>query len=381
MPAKKAYRKYKNYSNELKAKRMSRNFLLILLVGISLLFINMVFIFLMPVFLAAVFTGLTYPMYERFLNLFRGRKGLASFCSCLVLILLILGPVALLVDQIRVEAINYYETNESQVQEMLNDLDAGLISKIKENEIVKYLGINIDELDYKSTLQEAAKRVGSFLLGVLTKTKEGFEVLLQLIMMLFTMYYFYKDGDKLINWIKYLSPLDDKHENSLIERFVSVSRATIKGTLLIGMTQGSMGAITLAIFGISAPILWGLVMAVLSIVPMVGAWLVLLPVGLFKIFTGSIWQGSIIIGISFIVIGNIDNLMRPKLVGKDTGMHDLMIFFSTIGGLAMFGLMGFIIGPVVAVLFLTILNIYSIEFGAQLNVARNSIVKGPDASE
>jgi len=373
MPEKQNQSSHKQKHIDLKARKMGRNFLLIILIAISFLFFKMLWIFLMPVFLAAVFTSLTYPFYDKLLSLLRGNRGLSAFICCFALILLMLGPVYFIVDLLRSEAVDFYNNNSARIQELLSKVDAGLINEIKDYPILQDLGIDIEELDYKSYIQQAVQGVSKFLLDVLSRTKEGFSVILDVIIILFTMYYFYKDGHKLIEWVKYLSPLDDKHEDSLIERFVSVSRATIKGTLIIGFTQGTLGGITLWLFGFSAPVLWAMVMMVLSIIPMVGAWSVLIPAAIIEMVTGNIWQGIAIILISSFIIGNVDNLLRPKLVGRDTGMHDLLIFFSTIGGLSIFGLMGFIVGPVIAVLFLTVLNIYSIEFRAQLDAASSAL--------
>lgn len=354
---------------KLQASRMGRYFLLTILIAISYLFFKMVGIFLMPVFLAAVFTSLTYPFYEKLLHYLRGNRGLSAFLCVLALTLLMLGPVYFIIDMVRGEAVEFYQNNGSKIQEMIDKVDAGLIGEIKDLPLLRQLGIDLDDADYKAYIKRVVDGIVNFLIGVLNKTREGISVLLDVIIMLFTMYYFYKDGHKLIEWIKYLSPLNDDHEDELINRFVSVSRATIKGTLMIGLTQGSLGGVTLWLFGFSAPVLWGVVMVVLSIIPMVGAWSVLLPAAIIEIATGHIWQGIAIILISSFIIGNIDNLIRPKLIGRDTGMHDLLIFFSTVGGLSIFGLMGFIVGPVIAVLFLTVLNIYSIEFKAQLDAA------------
>ncbi len=356
--------------NRLKAERMSRNFLLVVLIAIGYLFFDMVRMFLMPVFIAAIFAGLTYSWYEKLLHWLKGRRGLSSFLCCLIMIVLITGPIAFVVDLVRAEAMDFYNNNEERVQNFISRLNSGFIADLRENKIVKSLGIdlNLENFDYASYAKDAAKGLGSFLVGLLNTTRQGFNILWQVVIMLFTMYYFYKDGHKLIAWAKYLSPLNDEHEDALIERFVSVSRATIKGTLLIGLTQGVLGALVLWISGFSSPVLWGVVMVALSIIPMVGAWGVLLPAGIFALFTGMIWQGIFIIAAT-VVIGNVDNFMRPRLVGRDTGMHDLVIFFSSIGGLVMFGLMGFILGPIVAVLFLTILEIYGVEFKSYLEAA------------
>lgn len=355
--------------NRLRAQKMSRYFLLFVLLGISFVFFQMLSMFLMPVFLAAVFCGLTYPIYEKLCELLRGNKGISAFLCCLMVILLVLGPVAFLVDVVRVSAIDFYGNHQEKVQEFIKNLNATVLNDLRNSELLQRLGVDVDNLDLNTYLRQAAEGVGRFLLGIIGTTRQGIEFIVQFVIMLFTMYYFYKDGERLIEWAKYLSPLDDRHEDAIINRFRSVSRATIKGTLLIGLIQGSLGGLVLWLFGFNAAVLWGMVMVVLSIIPMVGAWGVMVPAGIYEIFIGNFWSGIAIILISSIFIGNIDNFLRPKLVGRDAGMHDLMIFFSTIGGLSVFGLMGFILGPVIAVLFLTVLEIYSIEFKSLLDVA------------
>ena len=175
------------------------------------------------------------------------------------------------------------------------------------------------------------------------------------------MFYFFRDGDKLVNYAKSLSPLGEEYDNKLFDNFTRISRATVKGTLIIGLAQGSLGAITLWIFGVNTWLLWGFIMVIFSIIPVVGAWSVLVPVGIIQIISGNTWSGIFILIISTIIISNIDNLIRPYLVGKDAKMHDLLIFFSTLGGIGLFGIMGFIIGPIIASLFLSLLQIYKQE--------------------
>ena len=142
--------------------------------------------------------------------------------------------------------------------------------------------------------------------------------------------------------------------------------------VLLGIIQGFLGGLTFWIFGVGSPILWGVVMALLSVIPLVGSWLVLYPAAIIQLIVGNIFSGIGIILIAAIIISNVDTVLRPRLVGRDTGMHDLMIFFSTLGGISLFGIMGFIIGPVIAVFFLTILDIYAVEFKTTLDMAQSS---------
>ena len=189
------------------------------------------------------------------------------------------------------------------------------------------------------------------------------------------MFYFYIDGPVILNRIIWLSPLNDQYEKKIIEKFVSVTRATIKGTLLIGIAQGILGGIVIWAVGIPSPIFWSLLMAILSIIPGVGVVIILLPASVFLIIKGSIIAGIIMIA-SCIVIGLIDNFLRPMLVGRDLKMHDLLILFSTLGGIGMFGLVGFFIGPIIASLFITVLNIYEEVYKKELDQNRKRPQRG-----
>ncbi|MFQ5864204.1 MAG: AI-2E family transporter [bacterium] len=353
-----------------KVEQFSRYFLLIALLIIMVVFYNMIKIFLVPIVLAAVFSALFYPFYRWLLKLFRNNKSISAIVCCLVLLMGLLVPAYIVADLVSREAIALYQTAEAQIREIVEKGDAGLLGKIKNYEWVERLSLN--KINWQSSAQQAAETAGTILAAVINKTSKGtFQFLTNLFITLFTMFYFFRDGERLIERIKYLSPLDDLYEEALIYRFVSVSRATIRGTLLIGLIQGGLGGFILWAFGIGSPILWGVVMVILSIIPMVGAWLILYPAAIIQIIIGNVWQGIAIFLITTVVIGNVDNLLRPRLVGRSASMHDLIVFFSTIGGIYMFGVMGFIIGPVIAVLFLTILDIYSVEFKQELDLAQN----------
>jgi predicted PurR-regulated permease PerM len=147
-----------------------------------------------------------------------------------------------------------------------------------------------------------------------------------------------------------------------VEKFVSVSRATLKGTVIIGVIQGTLAGMALAVAGIQGAAFWGTIMTVLSIIPGVGTALVWLPAAIFLMATGSVASGVVLIVFCGAVVGSVDNFLRPRLVGKDTQMHDLLILFSTLGGLLLFGVVGFILGPILAALFVTVWDIYGAAF-------------------
>jgi predicted PurR-regulated permease PerM len=179
---------------------------------------------------------------------------------------------------------------------------------------------------------------------------------------LYSLYFLQLDGDRLMARVLYYLPLKEADERILVEKFHSVTRATLRGSLLIGVLQGTLAGIAFAVAGIPNAVFWGAVMAVMSMIPNVGAALVWIPAAVFLFIQGE--QGAAIGLAAFcgLVVGSMDNLLRPILVGKDTKLHELMIFFSTLGGIFMFGFPGILIGPLIASLFVSIWEIYGVEF-------------------
>jgi predicted PurR-regulated permease PerM len=182
------------------------------------------------------------------------------------------------------------------------------------------------------------------------------------LVMLYAMFFFLMDGDKLIRKMLYYLPLENDEESRMLDRFTSVARATLKGTAVIGVLQGGLAGLALAVAGIPSAVFWGVLMVLLSILPGIGTALIWLPAAGILGASGHWPQAIGLVLFCGIVVGGLDNVLRPKLVGKDTQMHELLIFFGTIGGIMMFGFVGFIIGPIVAALFTTVWDIYGITF-------------------
>jgi predicted PurR-regulated permease PerM len=346
-------------------KNLSRYFFIAILIGATVTFLYMVRMFVVPVLLAAVFTTLFYPMYEWFVRSFRGRRTIAAFVCCVLLLLAVILPILGVANLVTLEAIDVYHTAEARISEIMAKGVDGPFGQLQRSAWFRKWGL--DKVNWKASLQDAATTAGSFLAVVINRTSRGtLQGLILLFTTLFTMFYFFRDGKNLLRKVRYLIPLDREYKNAIAARFSSVARATVKGTLLIALVQGTLAGLTLWIFGVSSPFLWGVVATFLAIIPLVGAWLVLYPAAFIQMATGHMGQGIGILLVTVIVIVNVDNVMRPRLVGQETGMHDLMVFFSTLGGIAMFGAMGFIIGPMIAALFLTVLDIYSEEFKEDL---------------
>jgi len=215
-------------------------------------------------------------------------------------------------------------------------------------------------------LEKAGQLVGSIstliVNGLSSATLGTASFLFMTFVFLYTMYFFQMDGVKLIKKILYYLPLASDDENLMLEKFTSVTRATLKGSLLIGTLQGGLAGIAFAVAGIDNAVFWGSVMAVLSVIPSIGSALVWGPACVILIMQGSVGTGVGLLIFCGIVVGSLDNILRPILVGKDTKLHELMIFFGTLGGIMMFGISGIVIGPLIASLFVTIWELYGVAF-------------------
>ncbi|MBN1758531.1 MAG: AI-2E family transporter [Chitinispirillaceae bacterium] len=346
--------------------RVSRYAILGLLLLVTIGVYPVIKIFIIPVILATTFTTLFFPLYKRLLLLFRGKRPLASITACLILFLCLVIPSYIVMHMVVIEMVRFYHSAEPMLKEAMEQGgDSRLFVAVRN--FFPFRWLDSADINLVNLFGDTMKNLLSLTSKLINKTSAGFFGLFTtVIVMLFTMFYFFMDGEALVRKIKYLSPLRDDYEDLIIARFLLISRATVLGTVVIGITQGTFGAVTLLVFGIKSWLLWGVVMVFLSLIPMVGAWMVLIPAGIFQLITGSIWQGIGILVVSTLLISNIDNFIRPRLVGKEAKLHDLVIFFSSLGGIATFGVMGFIVGPVIAALFISVLDIYSTEFEQQL---------------
>jgi predicted PurR-regulated permease PerM len=344
---------------------LNRTFFIGLLLATTLLFFRMVEAFFVPVLLAAVFATLFQPLHQAFLRVFRGRRSLASFFCCLVLLLGLILPLYGVANLVAGEAVAFYHGVQAKLAE-LQQSGTDPLSWLRSLPLVRQL--RLDRLDWRAGFQEAAAQAGPLVTALINRTSRGtLQVIVLVFTTLFTMFYFFRDGRAILRRLRFLIPLDRAHKSAIAARFTSVARATVKGTLLIAVVQGALSGLTLWIFGVSSPFLWGVVATLFAIIPLAGSWVVLYPAAVIQMATGHLWQGIGILAVTIVVIVNVDNLLRPRLVGQEAGMHDLMVFFSTLGGIGMFGAAGFIIGPMVAALFLSLLDIYSAEYADDLD--------------
>ncbi|MGD1973956.1 MAG: AI-2E family transporter [Desulfobacterales bacterium] len=338
----------------------NKSALLLLVLFISVVFLGMIRSFLMAIFLAGIFSALARPLYKRFERWYGGRRALASMSTLVVIVIIVILPLGVLMGIVTAQAIKVGQTVTPWVQEQI--AQPGEFQKL-----LSSLPFFDKIAPYSETIwRKAGELIGTisqFLIGSLsTATKGAVNFLFMTFALLYTMFFFLMDGDKLIYKILYYLPMDDEDEQRMLEKFTSVTRATLKGTAVIGLLQGTLAGLAFWVVGIPSSVFWGTIMAVLSIIPGIGTALVWVPAVIILAAGGNYVKAGGLCLFCALVVGSIDNLLRPVLVGKDTQMHELMIFFGTLGGIIMFGVMGMIIGPIVAALFVTIWEIYGVAF-------------------
>ncbi|TFG66341.1 MAG: AI-2E family transporter, partial [Gemmatimonadales bacterium] len=323
---------------------------------ISLLFLAMIRTFLLALLLAGVFSGMCFPLFRRLTGRLGGRTRLAAVVTLMVVVFVVIVPLSIFLGIVVSQALAVSETVGPWIEAQLRSPDAldALWAYVPQ---LEWLRPYQDQLVAKAG--ELAAVVGGFLVSsVASATRGTASFLLSLFVMLYAMFFFLISGPALLARMLYYLPLPPGDEARMIDRFVSVTRATLKGSLVIGVVQGTLAGLGFLVAGIPSAAFWGTVMAVLSIIPAIGSGLVWLPAVIFLLATGEGFTALLLGAWCVAVVGTVDNFMRPWLIGKDTRMPDLLILLGTLGGLILFGAAGFIVGPIVAALFVTAWDIY-----------------------
>ena len=339
---------------------VNKSVLLIVVAAISALFFGIIGRFIEAIFLASLFAAVFHPLYRKFLSWLPGQRGLASMATLLLVLCFIFVPVALIALVVAGQAADFAATAIPNLQKIINEPET-VQSWLQALPFYERL------LPYRELITE---RLGNVLISFSTTgvdilqsaTMSTVSALVTGLLVLYTFFFFLMDGDRLLQLILFYLPLDDKNEGLLLHRFRSVTVATLKGTAVIGFLQGGLAGIALWMCNIPNAVFWSVTMMLLSVVPGIGAALVWFPAVLYLAFNGQLLYAGSLFAFCGLLVGTIDNVLRPKLVGNDTQLHELMIFFSTIGGLLTFGFSGFIIGPIIAALFVTVWEIYGVEF-------------------
>lgn len=341
-------------------KSINNIVLILVLLFISVLFLIMIRHFIMVILLAGIFSAIFLPLYNKFNYWFRGKKVLSSGVTILIIFLLILLPLLSLLGAVAAQAVKISKSVSPWIQEQINQ------ESVFDNLFQSLPYYDVIQQYEQVILQKAGELVSNLsrllVASLSSVTLSTVHFIFLFFVFLYTMFFFLIDGKTILTKILFYLPLDNNEEQQILEKFTSVTRATIKGTFVIGLIQGTLAGLAFWIVGIDSVIFWGTIMTVLSIIPGIGTAIVWLPASILLAASGHFISAVFLFLFCAIAVGSIDNVLRPRLVGKDTKMHELYIFFGTLGGISLFGLAGFIIGPIISALFVTIWEIYGKVF-------------------
>jgi predicted PurR-regulated permease PerM len=302
--------------------------------------------------------AMTAGVYEWFLKRVHGKRTAAAALAMVSTMLVIVVPITLLVALMAADASTladraskWFEPYRPQLQEQLD--------RISQGRAIELFGYQITMQQVVQKVEAASGQISQFLLMLIQKTADGVaRAALLLFVTLYTLFFFYLDGDAFVKWLKCILPLPHHQSQRLLDDFFATSRATLKTVVVLGAVQGTLGGFGFWVCGIPAPFFWTGLIAIASVIPAVGCHIVTVPVAILLMVSGKLWYGIGLAAWSLIVIANIDNFLRPWLVKRDVDLHQLLVFLGTIGGIATFGFFGVIIGPVIAALLKSILDIY-----------------------
>lgn len=349
-----------NLSNSAHSSSLENKFFLFLLLGVSIAFFWLLSPFYGAVFWGAVFAIVFASLFRRLLHAMPKRRTLAAISTVAIILVLVIFPAVLLTSLLTQEAavviarVQSGELSFSRYFQLIYDALPTWISNLLNRFGLTNMGLIQERLSAGLTRGSQFFATQALLIG-----QNTFDFIVSFFIVLYLLFFFLRDGAMITQQIRDAIPLEASIKHNLSQKFIAVIRATVKGNIAVAALQGLLGGLIFWFLDVHAPALWGTLMAFLSLLPAVGAALVWAPVAIYFLVSGAIWQGVVLIAFGVLVIGLVDNVLRPVLVGKDTKMPDYMVLMSTLGGMALFGLNGFVIGPVIAAMFMAAWDIFS----------------------
>jgi predicted PurR-regulated permease PerM len=318
--------------------------------------------FIIPICWGAILAIVFYPLYKR-LNRKIKSTGLASLMMSLLIFIVILGPAVYLLISLVGEAADAFIWIDNAYQSgQLKEYVSKMMPFV--NTIQKKMASYPDlaSLDFETVIKNSVGTVTSAIGSKATAVIANIsKTVFQFLLVLFSMYFLFRDGDKLVHLMKRITPLEPDQIGYIYSYLKEVIEGTMYGGVVMALIQGSLGGILFALMGISSPVFWGAVMGFLSFLPVLGPFLIYIPAGIIFLISGSIFKGIFTLLFGVIVISQVDNFVRPLLFRGKTQMHTMLMFFSIMGGLALFGLVGIVLGPFIAAVFMSIVKIFELK--------------------
>lgn len=318
--------------------------------------------FLSSIIWAVLLVIVFFPLFQKLQHLLKKKGILSALIMTLLVLTVIVLPFTLLMASLANDAINVYQ----QVEEMIKTGQLqGYFERVKEipilNRILAGLGQHIDlsQTNPLPLLLNNLNRISTFIFNQTTILLKGFSTfIVGFFFTLLSLYYLFKDGSHLFGRMKEIIPLPPRERDLLIQRFKDMIYSTIYGGILIAMIQGVLGGLSFWILGLPSPVFWGTAMALFSFIPIGGTALIWAPAAIILLIGGAVLKGLILLGLGILVISMVDNILKPLFISTRTNIHPLLLFFAVLGGIQSFGLIGLVAGPLIATLFLTLIEIY-----------------------
>jgi predicted PurR-regulated permease PerM len=339
---------------------------LLLIIAISLAFAWILWPFYGAVLWGTVLAIVFAPLYRRLSRSMRQQRNLAALTTVMIVVFIVILPLTLIAASLVQEASGVYEKFQSgelnlasNFQQVVDALPTWVANLLDRFGLTNLAGV-------QERLSAGLMKGSQFLAAqALNIGQITLELIVRLFVMLYLLFFLLRDGDELFRIIKDAIPLRAEQQRAVFKKFATVIRATVKGTIVVAVVQGALGGLIFWFLGVRAPLLWAVLMAFLSLLPAVGAALVWLPVAIYFVATGAVWQGLVLMAYGVLVIGLVDNLLRPILVGTDTKMPDYVVLISTLGGIEIFGMNGIVLGPMIAAMFIVVWDLFSASRSAQ----------------
>ena len=346
---------------DVRLRKLESYTFLALVLLVTAAFVWMIRAFLPPVFWAAVFVVLFQRTHVRILRACRGRRNLAAALATVAVVALVVLPFAAVLGALARQGLLLYQGIASGAINVQAPIEMFERSLPAVTELLARYGMSVAQL--RAAVQDVAAAAMQFVAArAFTAGQNALLLTLMFGIMLYVLFFFFRDGDRIVAGVMRVLPLGEARKQRLLLKSAEVSRATVKGNLIVAAAQGGLGALLFWLVGLETALFWGVVMAVLSLLPAVGAGLVWVPAAIILLAGGAIWQGVVVILGGLFVIGLVDNILRPIVVGRDTRLPDYIVLISTLGGIAAFGLAGFVAGPVIAALCIVLWEMFAEEY-------------------
>ncbi len=342
----------------MKDKTLSKYFLIVLLISATLAILWLFRSFLVEIVISGVLASVFYRPFSKLSQFLGGRRKLAAFLMCLLLLIIVITPITLLLSFLGQKAPIAYVETTNFINNSSGHIQDGILSKIN--------FINFEDEKVKETIFEFTKKMSDWIsAGAKEIIKQTTNFIISLFLILLTTFFFFIDGKKVLEKLKLWSPLPNKYDAEIYNKFREMSQTSMISTFVTAAFQGVIGGIGFLIVGLPA-FYPGLLIGFFSLIPYIGSMIIYVPIGIYLILTGDVYRGVYVLLWGSVIIGNTDNLIRAWILKGKSKVNPIFIIFSLMGGIALFGFWGLVLGPLILSLTATIFHIYELEYDGSL---------------